>query len=347
MSSNRIRIGVVGASGYTGVELLRLLLTHPHADIAVVTSRTEAGRAVSDIFPQLRGLMDNVFVKPDAATLAECDLVFFTTPNATAMHWVPALLEAGVKVIDLSADFRLRDAEEWAQWYGEAHACAELLGEAVYGLPEVNREQIRSARLIANPGCYPTASILALLPLLEGGLVDGNNLIIDAKSGVSGAGRKAVLATQFCEVGESFKAYSVAGHRHQPEISQALALMAGSGIQLTFVPHLVPMVRGIHATVYAELLAADTDLQALYEQRYSNEPFVSILPAGSHPDTRSVRGANVCRLSVFRPGNGRRVVVLSVIDNLVKGAAGQAVQNMNLQFGWPETTGLQLVPLAP
>lgn len=347
MSNTRIRIGIVGASGYTGVELLRLLLAHPHADIAVVTSRTEAGKEVGDVFPQLQGLSDLIFVEPDAAALVECGLVFFTTPNATAMHWVPALLQAGVKVIDLSADFRLRDAEEWAQWYGVAHACPELLAEAVYGLPEVNREQIKSAHLIANPGCYPTASILALLPLIEAGLVDPQRLIIDAKSGVSGAGRKAVLATQFCEVSESFKAYNVAGHRHQPEISQALALIAGTGVQLTFVPHLVPMVRGIHATAYAELIAVDADLQALYQQRYRDEPFVSVLPAGSHPETRSVRGANFCRLAVFRPGNGRRVVILSVIDNLLKGAAGQAVQNMNLQFGWPEPTGLQQTPLAP
>lgn len=347
MSSNRIRIGIVGASGYTGVELLRLLLGHPHVDIAVVTSRTEAGKAVGEVFPHLHGMLDITFVEPDPDALAGCDLVFFTTPNATAMHWVPSLLDSGARVIDLSADFRLRDAEEWSQWYGDSHACPGLLDEAVYGLPEVNRLQISSARLIANPGCYPTASILALLPLLEAGLVDTQRLIIDAKSGVSGAGRKAALATQFCEAGESFKAYGVAGHRHQPEISQALELIAGSGVQLTFVPHLVPMVRGIHATVYAELTVADADLQKLYEQRYQEEAFVTVLPAGSHPDTRGVRGANLCRLAVFRPGEGKRVVVLSVIDNLVKGAAGQAIQNMNILFGWPEITGLQQLPLAP
>ncbi|MEX2516527.1 MAG: N-acetyl-gamma-glutamyl-phosphate reductase [Gammaproteobacteria bacterium] len=345
MSSSPIRIGIVGASGYTGLELLRLLLGHPQADIAVVTSRGEAGQPVSAIFPHFDGLLDLAFSAPDPALLESCDLVFFTTPNATAMHMVPALLRAGVKVIDLSADFRLRDAAEWADWYGERHACPELLEQAVYGLPELNRDAIKTARLIANPGCYPTASILALQPLLQAGVVDSQRLIVDAKSGVSGAGRKASLGTQFCETAESFRAYSVAGHRHQPEIVQALE--NGNGRPgLTFVPHLVPMVRGIHATVYADLIAPATDVQALFEEHYSSEPFVHVMPAGSHPDTRSTRGSNLCRLAVHQPAPDR-LVVLSVIDNLVKGAAGQALQNMNLMFGRPETTGLTSGPLVP
>lgn len=344
MSQHSIRVGVVGASGYTGIELLRLLVDHPHVDIRQVTSRAEAGQPVSASLPQLAGRLDLDFSEPDVTVLTECELVFFTTPNATAMHMTPALLEAGCRVIDLSADFRLHDAAVWADWYGEAHACPELLAEAVYGLPELNRETVRQARLVANPGCYPTAVSLALLPLLEAAVVDPARLVADAKSGVSGAGRKANLGTQFCEAGENFKAYGAAGHRHLPEIVQTLTAAAGSQPLLTFVPHLVPMIRGIHATIYAELNDATVDLQALYERRYADEPFVSVEAAGSHPETRMVRGSNHCRLAVHRPAaafsGGNRAVVLAVIDNLVKGAAGQALQNMNLMYGWPETAGL-------
>lgn len=348
MTEKTISAGIVGATGYTGVELLRLLATHPHVELRQVTSRTMAGQPLAAVFPHLEGVLDLAFSAPEPAALAECDLVFFTTPNATAMHMVPELLKAGTRVIDLSADFRIRDAGLWSQWYGDAHACPELLQEAVYGLPEVNRSRLQGARLVANPGCYPTAVTLALLPLVEAGVVATERLIADAKSGVSGAGRKASLNTQFSETAENLRAYGVSGHRHLPEISQTLATVSDSPLDLTFVPHLVPMIRGIHATVYAELTAEGADVQALFESRYESEPFVRVMAAGGHPETRSVRGSNLCRLAVHRPGGGSQVVVLAVIDNLVKGAAGQAVQNMNLMCGWPETSGLSgHLPLIP
>lgn len=341
-----IKVGVVGGTGYTGVELLRLLALHPEVQLQAVTSRGEAGTPVSDLFPNLRGYVDLAFSEPDMAVLAACDLVFFATPNGIAMNMARDLLESGVRLIDLAADFRLRDAAVWQQWYGMEHACPDLLGEAVYGLPEVNRAAIAQARLVANPGCYPTAVQLGLLPLVEAGCVDTDSLIADCKSGVSGAGRGANAAMLMGEVGESFKAYSVPGHRHLPEIRQTLSAVAGQPVGLTFVPHLLPMIRGIHATLYARL-TSDADLQTLFEQRYANEPFVDVLPAGSHPETRSVRGVNHCRIAVHRPQAGDTVVVLSVIDNLTKGAAGQAIQNMNLMFGLDETTGLTQVALSP
>ena len=342
-----IRVGIVGGTGYTGVELLRLLALHPEVEIVAITSRSEAGVAVADLFPSLRHRVDLRFTEPDLGRLAECDAVFFATPNGTAMTMAPALLAAGTRVIDLAADFRLRDAAEWEDWYGMPHACPDLLAEAVYGLPELNRDRIAEARLVANPGCYPTAVLLGFMPLVETGLVDTGSLIADAKSGVSGAGRKASVPTLLAECGESFKAYGVPGHRHLPEIRQALGWMAGGEVGLTFVPHLLPMIRGIHATLYASLVGESGDLQSLFEQRYAGEPFVDVLPAGSHPETRTVRGVNHCRLAVHRPQGGDTLVVLSVIDNLTKGAAGQAVQNLNLLFGLPETLGLEGIALLP
>jgi N-acetyl-gamma-glutamyl-phosphate reductase len=341
-----IRAGIVGGTGYTGVELLRLLARHPDAQLAAITSRKEAGLAVCDLFPSLRGSVDLRFSDPQEAALESCDLVFFATPNGVSMEQAEALLASGVRVVDLAADFRIKDVAEWERWYGMTHASPRLVGEAVYGLPEANRERIRSARLVANPGCYPTAVQLGFLPLLEADVVDADHLIADAKSGVSGAGRKAEVATLFAEASDNFKAYGVPGHRHLPEIRQGLAAMAGKPVGLTFVPHLTPMVRGIHATLYARL-RRDVDLQELYRQRYAGECFVDVLPPGAHPDTRSVRGANQCRIAVHRPQGGDTVVVLSVIDNLVKGAAGQAVQNMNLMFGLPEAAGLDGLPLLP
>jgi N-acetyl-gamma-glutamyl-phosphate reductase len=342
-----IKVGVIGGTGYTGVELLRLLAGHPDVTLSVITSRSEAGRPVADLFPNLRGHTDLCFTAPDAGALESCDVVFFATPNGTAMKLVPGLLEAGVRVVDLAADFRLRDAAVWEQWYGMPHACPELLAEAVYGLPEVNRDAIAPARLVANPGCYPTAVQLGFLPLIEAGLVDTGQLIADAKSGVSGAGRKAATGSLLCEASENFKAYAVPGHRHLPEISQGLERLAGHRVGLTFVPHLTPMIRGIHATLYARLTAAAPDLQALYEARYRDEHFVDVMPAGTHPETRSVRGANHCRIAVHRPQQGNTVVILSVIDNLVKGAAGQAIQNMNVMFGLQEQAGLADIALLP
>ena len=344
-----IKVGIVGGTGYTGVELLRLLAGHPAVELVAITSRGEKGMEVSALFPNLRGRVALRFIEPNDALLKACDVVFFATPNGTAMQSAPALLDAGVKVIDLAADFRLQRVEDWERWYGMAHACPEWLAAAVYGLPEVNRAAIRTAQLVANPGCYPTAVQLGLLPLLEAGVVDGQSLIADAKSGVSGAGRKAEVGILLAEAGDNFKAYGVAGHRHLPEIRQGLRLISGQAVDLVFTPHLTPMIRGIHATLYATLNdpAAALDLQNLFEQRYAAEPFVDVLPPGSHPETRGVRGVNLCRLAVHRPQNGKTVVVLSVIDNLVKGAAGQAIQNMNLLFDLPETTGLEHIALLP
>jgi N-acetyl-gamma-glutamyl-phosphate reductase len=342
-----IEVGIVGGTGYTGSELLRLLVGHPQVSLVSITSRAEAGTSVTDLFPHLRGRLDLRFTEPDPSLLSECDLVIFATPNGTAMKLVPQILERGGRVIDLAADFRLKDSAQWERWYGMAHDCPDLLEDAVYGLPELNRDAIRSARLVANPGCYPTAVTLGFLPLIEAGQVDPAWLIADAKSGVSGAGRKASLGTLMAEVGESFKAYSVGGHRHLPEIRQNLAPLSDDPLQLTFVPHLVPMIRGIEATLYARLRTSGQDLQSLFEQRYASEPFVDVLPSGSHPETRSVRGSNHCRISVAEPLGGGTVVVQSVIDNLVKGAAGQAVQNLNLMFGFDESTALAAVALLP
>lgn len=344
---NKLKIGIVGGTGYTGVELLRLLCMHPNAELTAITSRSETGLPVADMFPSLRGLVDIAFSDPAKADLDGCDVVFFATPNGIAMQQAAALLEKGVRLIDLAADFRIKDISVWEKWYGMTHACPEMVGQAVYGLPELNREKIRSAQLVANPGCYPTSVQLGFMPLIKAGVVDEGALIADVKSGVSGAGRKAETHTLFAEAGDNFKAYGVAGHRHSPEISQGLIEMsAGKKIGLTFVPHLVPMIRGIHATLYTRL-TKQADLQQLYEDCYANEPFVDVLPQGSHPETRSVRGSNHCRIAVHRPQNGDTVIILSVIDNLVKGAAGQAVQNMNIMFGFAETAGLDVVPLLP
>ncbi len=341
-----IKVGIVGGTGYTGVELLRLLVQHPQVELRAITSRGDAGMAVADMFPSLRGRLALNFVDPKEADLEACDVVFFATPNGIAMAQARVLLDAGVRVIDLAADFRIKDPAEWEKWYGMKHAAPELIEEAAYGLPEANREKIRTARLVANPGCYPTAVQLGFLPLVESGLVDTARLIADAKSGVSGAGRKAEVHTLFAEASDNFKAYGVHGHRHLPEIRQGLSGAAGKPVGLTFVPHLTPMIRGIHATLYAQV-TQEADFQALYESRYRSEPFVDVLPFASHPDTRSVRAANVCRVALHRPQGGNTLVVLSVIDNLVKGAAGQAVQNMNIMFGFDECAGLTQIPVLP
>ena len=342
-----IQVGIVGGTGYTGVELLRLLANHPHAALRFITSRSEEGVAVADMFPNLRGRLGLRFSVPDMGALKECDVVFFATPNGTAMGMARELLEAGVKVIDLAADFRIKDIALWEKWYGMSHACPELVAEAVYGLPEINRAVIKDARLIANPGCYPTATLLGFLPLVEQGLISREGLVADCKSGISGAGRKGEVGLLLAEVEGSFKAYAVPGHRHLPEIRERLEDAAGESVGLTFVPHLLPMVRGIHATLYGRLNDGDVDLQALYEERYAGEPFVDVLPAKAHPETRTVRGTNVCRIALHRPQDAETVVVLSVIDNLVKGAAGQAVQNMNIMFGFAESAGIDHIAVLP
>jgi N-acetyl-gamma-glutamyl-phosphate reductase len=341
-----IKAAVVGGSGYTGVELLRLLARHPKVELKLITSQTYAGKKVAEVYPSLQGSVEAEFEPPTLERLGACEVIFFATPSGVAMHYAPSLLAKGRVVIDLSADFRLRDPKVWERWYGQEHACPELLAQAVYGLPEVFREEIKSARLIACPGCYPTAVQLGFWPLLAHQVIDPKSLIADCKSGASGAGRKAEISLLLAEAGESLKAYAVPGHRHHPEIRQQLALLAQEEVELVFVPHLAPMVRGIHATLYARL-RREVDLQALYEAHYADAPFVQVLPPGSHPATSHVRGGNRCQLAVHRPGGGETVVVLAVIDNLVKGAAGQAIQNLNLIFGLPETEGLETSALYP
>ncbi len=342
-----INVGVVGGTGYTGVALLRLLVSHSDVNLKMVTSRSENGVLVADIYSALRGYIALSFTEPDVDALSECDLVFLATPNGTAMKMAQALLNAGTKIIDLAADFRLKDVDQWQHWYGCEHACEDLLAEAVYGLPEINRDQIKTARLVANPGCYPTAATLGFLPLIEKNIISTGALVADCKSGASGAGRELRLSSLHSEVSDNFKAYAVPGHRHLPEITQTLSSIAGKNVGVTFVPHLLPTLRGIHATLYCELIDQSENLQQIFEQRYDREPFVDVLPAGSYPDTRSVRGSNVCRIAVHKPQNNNTVVILSVIDNLEKGAAGQAVQNMNIMFGFEESRGLRNVPLVP
>jgi len=353
---SKIKVGIIGGTGYTGVELLRLLVVHTQVELQLITSRSEAGRAVGDLFPSLRGFTDLAFSQPDNSAYKECDVVFSATPNGIAMTHARELHEYGVKLIDLAADFRIKNIETWEQWYGMTHACPELVEQAVYGLPEMNRVQIKDATILANPGCYPTATTLGFLPLIEQGLVSNNNLIADTKSGVTGAGRGASVANLFSEVGDSFKAYAVGGHRHHPEISQNLSNAAAknnpdaSAVDLTFVPHLTPILRGIHATLYADLLDRNMPLEAVYDvfqTRYADEPFVDVMPLGSHPDTRSVRASNMCRIALHKAGGSGKLVVLAVEDNLTKGAAGQAIQNMNIMFGLDEAAGLLTPAVLP
>jgi N-acetyl-gamma-glutamyl-phosphate reductase len=342
-----ITIGIVGGTGYTGVELLRLLAQHPEARVRAITSRKDAGTTVAQMFPSLRGRYDLTFSDPKDADLAACNVVFFATPHGVAMAQARELLAADVRIIDLAADFRLQDPAVFERWYKMPHACPDLLQEAVYGIPEINREAIRKARIVGNPGCYPTAVQLGFLPLLEAGLVDARHLIADCKSGVSGAGRKAELSLSFSEASDNFAAYAVAGHRHLPEIVQGLNRASKTPVRLTFTPHLTPIIRGILATLYAPLNDANADLQALYEKRYAGEPFIDVMPPGSLPDTRSVRASNMLRIAVHRPPDSDQALVIAVEDNLVKGAAGQAIQNMNLMFGLPEATGLTAPPVLP
>jgi N-acetyl-gamma-glutamyl-phosphate reductase len=350
MASNKIKVGIVGGTGYTGVELLRLLAIHPDIELTAITSRGEAGMPVADMFPSLRGYVDLAFSDPATANLNACDVVFFATPHGVAMSQTQALLAANVKVIDLAADFRLQDTAVFEKWYKMPHSCPDILSNAVYGIPELNREQIKSAQVIGNPGCYPTTVLLGLAPLLEQGMIDlSAPIIADSKSGVSGAGRKAEVATLFAESSDSMKAYGVAGHRHHPEIHAQLTQLAKTDLQFIFVPHLIPMIRGMLSTIYVKLAAQTKtiDLQALYEKRYQHERFVDVMPAGSLPETRSVRGSNQIRIALHNQADTGYLTLVVVQDNLVKGAAGQAIQNMNIMFGLPEATGLQVVPLLP
>ncbi len=346
----KIKVGIVGGTGYTGVELLRLLARHSQVELTVITSRGEAGLPVADMFPNLRGEVDLAFSDPATVDLTQCDVVFFATPHGVAMSQASALVAAGVKVIDLAADFRLQDASVFEQWYKLPHSCPDILKTAVYGLPELYRNQIKQTQVIGNPGCYPTTVLLGLAPLMEQKLLDLSvPIIADAKSGVSGAGRKAEVGTLFAESSDSMKAYGVAGHRHHPEILAQLKTLAGSEqVQLIFVPHLIPMIRGMLTTLHVKLhsTASTVDIQSIYEQRYANESFVDVMPTGSLPETRSVRGANYLRMAIYPQPDGYLTIVV-VQDNLVKGAAGQAVQNMNILFNLDEKSGLEVMPLLP
>lgn len=348
-----ISVGIVGGTGYTGVELLRLLLRHPDVQVSVLTSRTEAGKRVDDMFPSLRGYTDLQFSDLDMNVLKHCDVVFFATPHGVAMKHAAELVAANTKVIDLAADFRLQNLHQFEKWYGLEHSCPDILTESVYGLTELNREKIKQAKVVGNPGCYPTTVQLGLAPLFKSGqeLVKPASIIIDAKSGVSGAGRKASLGMIYSENADNFKAYGVAGHRHHPEIVEALENISGqSGVfdQILFIPHLVPMIRGMFSTIYVDLTeqGQNTDLQSLYEIFYADEQFVDVMPSSSSPETRSVRGANQLRIALYKP-QPTKLVILVVQDNLVKGAAGQAVQNMNLMFGFAENAGLTGIGLLP
>lgn len=347
----RIKVGIVGGTGYTGVELLRLLSQHPAVELMAITSRSEEGVRVDEMYSSLRGHVDLAFSHPDNAPLTQCDVVFFATPHGVAMAQAQELLAHNVKIIDLAADFRLQDTAAFQRWYKMQHACPDVLAKAVYGLPEFHRDAIKTAQVVGNPGCYPTTVALGLAPLLRRGqpLVETDSLIADCKSGVTGAGRKAEINILFSEASDTFKAYGVAGHRHHPEIVEQLQQLLGESVGLTFVPHLTPMIRGMHSTLYARIRpdARNTDFQKRFEEHYANEPFVDVMPAGSAPETRSVRASNMVRMAVHRPGNGDQLVILVVQDNLVKGASGQAVQNMNIMFGLPETTGLTQVAVLP
>ncbi|OGQ94146.1 MAG: N-acetyl-gamma-glutamyl-phosphate reductase [Deltaproteobacteria bacterium RIFOXYD12_FULL_57_12] len=344
-----LKVGIVGASGYTGVELARILNSHPLVELTVATSRSFSGRSLADAFPNLKGLVEIVCTDRKIADYAgDADLFFTAVPHQTAMEIVPALLNAGKKVVDLSADFRLADAGVYEQWY-QPHTATTLLPEAVYGLPELHRLRIQQARLVANPGCYPTSVILGLAPLLKAGAVDPDTVVADSKSGTSGAGRSAQTATLFCEVADGFRAYKVGEHRHTPEMEQEISKLCGRPVTITFTPHLLPISRGILSTVYASLAPQLTQekIATLYSEFYKDEPFVRLCKAGSYPATQYVRGSNFCDIGFKIDSRTGRIVILSAIDNLVKGAAGQAVQNMNILCGFPETTGLLTVPLFP
>ncbi|PIE46017.1 MAG: N-acetyl-gamma-glutamyl-phosphate reductase [Gammaproteobacteria bacterium] len=337
-----INVAVVGANGYGGIELVRILARHPQVQLSSLVSRSEAGQKIVDIFPHLRGdVCDEwVYVSPYDADWQAIDVCFFATPHTVAMSQVQSLLEKGIKVIDLSADFRIKDRLLWEKWYATRHTAPEYIEQAVYGLPELNRGAIKTADLIACPGCYPTAIQLGLMPLLRQGLLTDDTIIADAKSGISGAGRSAKVNMLFCERSENFEAYATTGHRHYPEIKQQLEVMRGGQVDIIFTPHLLPTVRGIHATIYAKLRNSETDVQALFESAYTNEPFVSVLPKGHHPQTKSVSATNHVQIATARPPQSDYVTILVVEDNLVKGAAGQAVQCMNLMTGLEEVTGL-------
>ncbi|AGF49305.1 N-acetyl-gamma-glutamyl-phosphate reductase [Candidatus Kinetoplastidibacterium galati] len=349
--NKKIKVGIVGGTGYTGVELLRILIQHPNVDLTVITSRKESGLYVSDLYPNLRNHISLKFSSLDNPDLMNCDVVFFATPHGVAMSQARDLLKSGVKIIDLAADFRIKDIDVFEKWYKIEHSCPDILKTSEYGLVELNRSNIVKSNVIGNPGCYPTTVILGLIPLLDQSipLIDVDDIVADCKSGVSGSGKKLEASGLFSESSDNFKAYSVSGHRHHPEIVSQIEKISGKKVNLTFVPHLVPMIRGMFSTIYVKILphALDIDFQELFVKRYGSEPFIDIMPYGSLPETRSVRSSNNLRIAIYRPGNKDRLIILVTQDNLVKGAAGQAVQNMNLIFNIKETIGLESIAILP
>lgn len=364
-TNNFIKAGIVGGTGYTGVELIRFLCNHPQVQLQWLTSRSESGKAVAQIFPSLRGVCDLYYEDFDSEQLAmmqACDVVFFATPHGVAMQFAQKLVASGVKIIDLAADFRLQSIDTFEFWYKKSHACPQMLDKSAYGLPEVNRQAIKSADIIGNPGCYPTTAILGLAPIIskqnmaqknaDNALrLIGEHIIIDAKSGVSGAGRQAELSTAYAETTDNFRAYAVSGHRHLPEIEQGVNYLLQSRLpqRIRFVPHLVPMIRGMFTTIHLQLTeqGCGIDWHDVVNTHYQNEPFIDVLPVGQLPDTRSVRGSNRLRIAIYQDNDHAQLTILVVQDNLVKGAAGQAIQNMNILFGFDETLGLDFVPIVP
>ncbi len=344
-----MKVGIIGASGYTGLELVRILAGHPKVEISSLTSERFAGLAIDEVFPSLKGFIDLRFSELSVQKIArEADFIFTALPHGTSMGVVEEFIKRGKRVVDLSADFRLKDLGLYERWYGK-HSCPYLLQEAVYGLPEIYRDEIKEGKLVANPGCYPTGTILALTPLLEEKAISTSGIVVDAKSGASGAGRNPSLTNLFCEVEEGLKAYNVAGHRHAPEMEQELSFRVGDPVTILFVPHLIPINRGILSTIYARVKGelSTEKVCDLYRRRYQNEPFIRLCPPTTFPSTVEVRGSNYCDLGVMVDEASGQLIVISAIDNLVKGGSGQAVQNMNIMCGFPETMGLEQIPIFP
>jgi N-acetyl-gamma-glutamyl-phosphate reductase len=342
-------VGIVGATGYTGVELLRLVVQHPEVEVTVLTSQKYAGVPIDQVFPSLTGRLQ---IKCEEITIdrisQKTDFIFTAVPHKTAMETVPLFYQKGKRVVDLSADFRIKDPEVYERWY-QKHTCVDLLSESVYGLPELHREEIKNAKIVGNPGCYPTGALIGLIPLIKRGMISYEHIVIDSKSGVSGAGRDVVLGSLFCEVNEGVKAYKIFDHRHLPEIEQELSQLAQKKIMVTFVPHLIPMDRGILTTIYVNLnkKIKTEDALSIFQEYYRGEPFIRIYPKGKIPNTKDVRGSNYCDIGVIVNESDSRAVIVTAIDNLVKGASGEAVQNMNIMLGYPETMGLDVLPLFP
>ena len=345
----KTRVGIVGATGYTGVELLRLVVQHPEVEVTVLTSQKYAGVPIDQVFPSLTGRLQ---IKCEEITIdrisQKTDFIFTAVPHKTAMETVPLFYQKGKRVVDLSADFRIKDPEVYERWY-QKHTCVDLLSESVYGLPELHREEIKNAKIVGNPGCYPTGALIGLIPLIKRGMISYEHIVIDSKSGVSGAGRDVVLGSLFCEVNEGVKAYKIFDHRHLPEIEQELSQLAQKKIMVTFVPHLIPMDRGILTTIYVNLnkKIKTEDALSIFQEYYRGEPFIRIYPKGKIPNTKDVRGSNYCDIGVIVNESDSRAVIVTAIDNLVKGASGEAVQNMNIMLGYPETMGLDVLPLFP